>query len=168
VDAHAAHERVIYERMKQQVRAGGVTAQPLLLPQSVRLGEAQAGLAEEIAPTLAQVGLVVDRVGADSIVVRAVPAALEGGDVAQLVRDILADVVEHGSSRRVEQLVDAVLASAACHAAVRARRSLTVAEMDALLRAMEATDKADQCSHGRPTWAQLSLQQLDGLFLRGR
>ncbi|MCK6369907.1 MAG: DNA mismatch repair endonuclease MutL [Gammaproteobacteria bacterium] len=168
VDAHAAHERVIYERMKQQVRAGGVAAQPLLLPQSVRLGEAQAGLAEEIAPTLAQVGLVVDRVGADSIVVRAVPAALEGGDVAQLVRDILADVVEHGSSRRVEQLVDVVLASAACHAAVRARRSLTVAEMDALLRAMEATDKADQCSHGRPTWAQLSLQQLDGLFLRGR
>ncbi len=168
VDAHAAHERVTYERLKAQLREGGVPSQPLLLPEPVQVTQAQAQLVEQHGPTLESLGLSVERAGADRVLVRAVPAMLHGSDLGKLLRDILSDWSEQSSSRRLEHAVDAVLSTVACHAAVRANRPLTVPEMNALLRAMEATQRSDQCSHGRPTWTRLSLQDLDRLFLRGR
>lgn len=168
VDAHAAHERVTYERLKAEARERGVEGQPLLIPLSLSVTEAQAGLIEQYAEVLGRLGLVLDRTGPASVTVRAVPAALQGADVAKLVGDIVSDWAEQGESRRLEQVMDAALSSAACHAAIRANRALTVPEMNALLRAMEATDRADQCSHGRPTWTTLSMQDLDRLFQRGR
>ncbi len=168
VDAHAAHERVTYERLKAQLREGGIPAQPLLLPESVRVTQAEAQLVEQHGSALAPLGLIVERAGAELVVVRAVPAVLQGSDLPKLVRDILSDWAEQHSSRRLEQVVDAALSTAACHAAIRANRQLSVPEMNVLLRAMEATDRSDQCSHGRPTWTRLSLQDLDRLFLRGR
>jgi DNA mismatch repair protein MutL len=168
VDAHAAHERVTYEQLKAQAAAAGIPSQPLLVPLLVRVGERDAARVEEGAAALARAGLVVDRAGPDSVAVRAVPVLLQGADVESLLRDVLSDWADDADSRRVEQLVDAALSTAACHAAVRAHRQLSIAEMDALLRAMESTDRADQCSHGRPTWTELSIQELDRLFLRGR
>ncbi len=168
VDAHAAHERVTYERLKAQLREGGVPSQPLLLPESVQVTQAQAQLVEQHGATLASLGLSVECAGADRVLLRAVPAMLHGSDLGKLLRDILSDWSEQDSSRRLEHAVDAVLSTVACHAAVRANRQLTVPEMNALLRAMEATQRSDQCSHGRPTWTRLSLQDLDRLFLRGR
>jgi DNA mismatch repair protein MutL len=168
VDAHAAHERVTYEQLKAQAAATGIPRQPLLVPLMVRVGERDANRLEQNSVALERAGLVVDRAGPETVAVRAVPVLLRGADVEALIRDLLSDWTDEGDSRRVEQLVDAALSTAACHAAVRAHRQLTLPEMDALLRAMEATDRADQCSHGRPTWTELSIQDLDRLFLRGR
>lgn len=168
VDMHAAHERVTYERLKAQARAGAASSQPLLVPQAVRVTEAEWRLLEAGRPALEQLGMVVDQAGPQTALIRAMPAILQGADPELLLRDLLADWAEHGGSSRLEQVIDSTLATAACHAAVRANRQLSLPEMNALLRAMEATERANQCSHGRPTWTVLDLQDFDRLFLRGR
>lgn len=168
VDMHAAHERIGYERLKQAVHAQALVRQPLLMPVSVHVSRAEADLAEAQSPLLERLGLVVGRLGETQLVVRELPALLAAADAEQLLRDVLADLGIHGSSDRVEAAVDALLATMACHGAVRANRRLTLAEMNALLRDMERTERADQCNHGRPTWTRLTQRELDALFLRGR
>jgi DNA mismatch repair protein MutL len=168
VDAHAAHERVVYEKLKRQHQAGLVASQPLLLPVRVRLSEAEADLAEAHAASFAQLGMDISRSGPDSVLVRSLPALLGGADAEGLLRDALADLNQHGRSRRLEQSLQQVLATMACHGSVRARRRLSVPEMDALLREVEATENGGQCNHGRPTWVELSNKDLDRFFLRGQ
>ena len=168
VDMHAAHERITYERLKKGFDSGEVIRQPLLVPLSVAVAEREARLAEEAAEMLQRVGLVVDRTGPAALVVREIPALLNRGDAEALLRDVLADLDEAGHSTRVEAACHELLATMACHTSIRANRSLSIAEMNALLREMEVTDKADQCNHGRPTWTAISLTELDRLFLRGR
>lgn len=168
VDMHAAHERVTFEKLRAQAAGAGIPAQPLLVPRSLAVSAGEAGWIEEQGGALAHYGFQLERGGPTTVLVRAVPALLAGAEVEGLVRDLLADLCRDGHSSRVEQRMDEVLASAACHASVRAHRQLTLAEMDALLRAMEATERADQCNHGRPTWVELPMADLDRLFLRGR
>ncbi len=167
VDMHAAHERILYERLKKLLR-GERHSQPLLLPETLRVGPARADAAEAHHAEFAALGFDLGRLGPGELAMRAVPALLAGYAPATLVVDVLGDLVEHGLSHRVEEAIDRHLATAACHAAVRVHRKLSVPEMDALLREMERTDRADQCNHGRPTWVRLSLADLDRLFLRGR
>jgi DNA mismatch repair protein MutL len=168
VDMHAAHERVLYERLKAAVGSGAAGRQALLVPVVVEASEAEASAAEEHAGELAAAGLVVDRIGPARLAVREVPAALTGTDAAALLRDVLADLVEHAASHRIVERQNELLASLACRGAIRAHRAMTLPEMNALLRDMERTERADQCNHGRPTWTRISLEELDRLFLRGR
>lgn len=168
VDMHAAHERITYERMKTAVDAQGIRAQPLLVPVSVAVSSAEADCAEEQAAALADLGFELERVASESILVRQVPALLARADIEQLVRDVLADVREHGSSQRISDYRDELLSTMACHGSVRANRQLSIAEMNALLRDMERTERSGQCNHGRPTWVFQSMADLDRLFLRGR
>ncbi|KAA6186384.1 DNA mismatch repair endonuclease MutL [Thiohalocapsa marina] len=168
VDMHAAHERIGYERLKRAVAEGELRRQPLLVPVAVQVSRAEAELAETQAALLRQLGLQVDRLGEGSLVVREVPAMLHNADAEGLLRDVLADLGAHGHSDRVREAMNAMLATMACHGAVRANRRLTLEEMNALLRDMERTERADQCNHGRPTWIKVSQQELDNLFLRGR
>ncbi len=167
VDMHAAHERVMYERMKRLL-AGNAAQQRLLIPEVLHVGAAQAEVAESHTQEFAGLGFALDRLGPDQLALRAIPSLLIGKDPAAIVRDVLSDLVEHGRSRRVEESINHLLATMSCHAAIRARRTLTLPEMNALLREMEGTERADQCNHGRPTWVRLSLGDLDRLFLRGR
>ncbi len=168
VDMHAAHERTTYERMKSALAAGAVATQPLLVPLPLSVAPAEADAFEEHAATLQRAGLDVERSGPATIVVRALPAFLATTGADELVRRIGADLVEHGTSRGVEEALNEVLGTIACHGAVRANRLLTIPEMNALLREMERTVRSDQCNHGRPTWTYLSMGELDRLFLRGR
>ncbi|WP_240098728.1 DNA mismatch repair endonuclease MutL [Thermomonas flagellata] len=168
VDMHAAHERIGYERLKAAHDGEGLRTQPLLVPQPVAVSEREAELAEREAGTLAQLGFEVQRSGPQSLLLRSVPALLADTDVEALLRDVLADLREHGCSARVGAERDTLLATMACHAAVRAHRRLTIPEMNALLRQMEATERSGQCNHGRPTWARFSLAEIDKWFLRGR
>jgi DNA mismatch repair protein MutL len=168
VDTHAAHERVTYEKLKRQQAAGSVASQPLLLPVRVALSEAEADLAEEYADTFSQLGMEISRCGPDAVLVRSVPALLGGADAESLLRDALADLNQHGRSRRLEQALNRVLATMACHGSVRAKRRLTIPEMNALLREVEATENSGQCNHGRPTWIELSGKDLDRFFMRGQ
>jgi DNA mismatch repair protein MutL len=168
VDMHAAHERTTYERMKAALSNGGIASQPLLMPAAVGVAPAEADVLEENAEVLARAGLDIARAGPASVSLRASPALLPRKDVEELVRRIGADLLAHGVTRGVEEAVHQVLGTMACHAAVRAHRTLSVAEMNALLREMERTVRSDQCNHGRPTWAFVSLAELDRMFLRGR
>ena len=169
VDMHAAHERIVYEKLKAAQQPDGPPAlQPLLLPVAFAASDAEIGAAEEYAAELRSLGLDIDRAGPASLVVRATPVQLAHADPVQLARGVLADLREQGSSLLLQQRRNALLASMACHGAVRANRQLTLAEMNALLRDMERTERADQCNHGRPTWRQISLAELDALFSRGR
>ena len=168
VDMHAAHERITYERLKAGHAADGVRSQPLLVPQTLRLSPEEAACLEEHGARLAEWGLEAELSGPDAACVRALPSLLAHADAGALLRDVLADLIAQGGSERVREREHELLSSLACHGAVRARMRLTVAEMDALLRDMEATERAGQCNHGRPTWVQLSIDQLDKLFLRGR
>jgi DNA mismatch repair protein MutL len=168
VDMHAAHERITYERMKQAVATEGIRAQPLLVPVAIAVSQAEAECAEQQAQALLALGLAVERVASESILVRQVPVILSSANIEQLVRDVLADVREHGSSERVSNYQDELLSTMACHGSVRANRQLTITEMNALLRDMERTDRSGQCNHGRPTWVLQSIDQLDKLFLRGQ
>ena len=167
VDMHAAHERVMYENMKKLL-LGQTAQQQLLIPEILQVSPAQADAAEAHAQEFAALGFAVTRLAPDRLALRAVPSLLAGRDPAAIVRDVLSDLLEQGHSRRVEESLNHLLATMACHAAVRATRILSVPEMNALLREMEGTDRADQCNHGRPTWVRLSLGDLDRLFLRGR
>lgn len=168
VDAHAAHERITYEKLKRQQAAGTIIRQPLLLPIRMAVDAAAAEWAEQSAELLLSLGLEVDRIGPDTLMVRAVPALLADGDAESLVHQVLQDIAEYGASRHVAQKIDALLAQMACHGSVRAKRRLTLDEMNGLLREMERTPFSGQCNHGRPTWSEFSLKDLDRLFLRGR
>ncbi len=168
VDMHAAHERITYERLKRALEKEGIRRQPLLVPLTVEVAPAEAELADQQRAVLADLGLEVDRIGRESLVVRAIPALLEGADAAQLLRDLLAELGEFGTSDRIRAAIHSVLATMACHGSVRANRRLTLEEMNALLRDIEATERSGQCNHGRPTWVQLRMDELDRLFLRGR
>jgi DNA mismatch repair protein MutL len=167
VDMHAAHERVMYERMKKLL-AGDTAQQQLLVPEIIHVSPAQAEAAEAHVQEFAALGFGVSRLAPDQLALRGVPVLLAGRDPAAVVRDVLSDLLEQGQSRRVEESINHLLATMACHAAVRAQRLLTLPEMNALLREMEGTERADQCNHGRPTWVRLSLGDLDRLFMRGR
>jgi DNA mismatch repair protein MutL len=168
VDMHAAHERTTYERMKVALGSGPIASQPLLVPVSIAVAPAEADLFEEHAATLARAGLEVVRSGPASVQVRAVPAFLAPMDLDELVRRVGADLSADGATRGIEEALNEVLGTMACHGAVRAHRNLTVPEMNALLREMERTVRSDQCNHGRPTWTYVSLGYLDRMFLRGR
>ncbi len=168
VDMHAAHERIGYEKLKAAHDGAGLRTQPLLVPAGMAVSEREADVAEREADTLAQLGFEVQRSGPQSLLLRSVPALLAHGDVEALLRDVLADLREHGSTRRVAETRDELLATMACHGAVRANRRLTLPEMNALLREMEATERSGQCNHGRPTWTRFSLAEMDRWFLRGR
>ena len=168
VDMHAAHERTTYEKMKTALGAGPIASQPLLVPVSISVAAAEADLFEEHAVTLARAGLEVVRSGPTSVQVRSVPAFLAPIELDELVRRIGADLSADGATRGIEEALNEVLGTMACHGAVRAHRNLTVPEMNALLREMERTVRSDQCNHGRPTWTYVSLGDLDRMFLRGR
>ena len=168
VDMHAAHERITYERMKRALEAQDLKSQPLLVPVSLAVSQKEAALAETHGQDLLKVGLGVERIGPETLVVRQVPALMRGADTEQLVRDVLSDLIENGESDRVEALTHELLGTMACHGSVRANRQLTIPEMNTLLRDMEATERSGQCNHGRPTWAVMTLAELDKLFLRGR
>jgi DNA mismatch repair protein MutL len=167
VDMHAAHERTTYERLKVTLGAKRIASQPLLVPVSVAVSAADADEAEAHAEVLADLGIDVSRGGPAQLLVRAMPALLTSSDPAVLLRDLLANLREQGSGGAREAL-ERALGTIACHQAVRANRRLSVPEMNALLREMESTLRADQCVHGRPTWSFIGLQELDRLFLRGR
>ena len=168
VDMHAAHERITYERLKSARDADGIRSQPLLVPRSLVVSQREAELAVASQEFFARFGFSVERAGAESLVIREVPISLREADVEQLVRDVLSDLAEYGMSSRVTAREDDILSTMACHGSVRANRQLSLQEMNALLRDMEATERSGQCNHGRPTWTSLSLAELDRLFLRGR
>jgi DNA mismatch repair protein MutL len=168
VDMHAAHERIVYERLKAGFDSGRGPRQSLLVPALLETTEADALLAEQYAGELAAAGFDVDRVGPATLAVREVPAALAGQDVAGVLRDALADLGAGGTAHRIDGSQNELLANIACRSAVRAHRQLSIPEMDALLRDMERTERSGQCSHGRPTWTRLTLAELDRIFLRGR
>ncbi|MCG8369301.1 MAG: DNA mismatch repair endonuclease MutL, partial [Proteobacteria bacterium] len=168
VDMHAAHERITYEKLKRGYDDRRLVRQPLLVPETISVSENEAGLVEGAGELLEKFGLVVDRAGPTALTVREVPALLKHADVESLLRDVLSDLSESGRSSRIDDESDELLATMACHHSVRANRLLSIDEMNALLREMEVTERADQCNHGRPTWTTISLSELDRLFLRGR
>ena len=168
VDMHAAHERITYERLKQARDGSGITRQPLLVPLTLAVSSREAAIAEEQSGELASLGLLIEATGEESIVCRELPAALKDADAEALVRDVLGDLLEFGTSDRIASSLDELLSTLACHTSVRANRRLTLPEMNALLRDMEETERSGQCNHGRPTWVQLGMSELDKLFLRGR
>lgn len=168
VDAHAVHERVTYERLKQQYQEGTVPSQPLLLPLKIQVTTAEADLAEQEHAFFTTLGFELNGSGPETIVLRATPALLGKADMDTLIRDILADIIENGMSRRVLEKSNEILSTMACHCSIRARRKLTIDEMNALLREMEKTERIGQCNHGRPTWIELSHNDLDKFFMRGQ
>lgn len=168
VDAHAAHERVLYERLKQQSQQGAVPSQPLLLPIKINVSPAEADLAEQATELFTELGFEINRSGSETIIVRAVPALMNNTDMEALIRDVLADLTQHGLSHRMDNHSKHILGTIACHSAIRAHRRLTIDEMNALLRDMERTENSGVCNHGRPTWVELSTGDLDKFFLRGQ
>lgn len=168
VDAHAAHERVTYERLKQHYQQRAIVSQPLLLPIKLKVSPAEADLAEQEHQFFMDLGFELNRSGPETVVLRSTPALLSKTDVDQLIRDVLADLLTNGVSHQMEAASNAVLATMACHSSVRAKRKLSVEEMNALLRDMEQTERIGQCNHGRPTWVTLSHQDLDRFFMRGQ
>jgi DNA mismatch repair protein MutL len=168
VDMHAAHERIMYEKLKTALENSRVPTQQLLIPATLQVSALQAACAEESGETLARLGFDMASLSPTTVAVRAIPAPLQDADPASLARDVLSELAEFGASRVLIERRDEMLATMACHTAVRANRALTLPEMNALLRAMEATERSGQCNHGRPTWTQVSLAELDRLFLRGQ
>jgi DNA mismatch repair protein MutL len=168
VDMHAAHERITYEKLKAAQEGEGIRSQLLLVPLTLAVSEREAAAIEEHGERFADLGFDIARSGPQSITVRRIPVLLDGADVAELVRDVVADLAVHGDTRRIEERANELLATMACHGSVRAHRRLTIPEMNALLREMEATERSGQCNHGRPTWVQLGMTELDRFFLRGR
>ncbi len=173
VDMHAAHERIVYERLKKQLNAADgegprIASQPLLIPATFAATPTEVATAEACAEALAQLGLEISPLSAKTLAVRAVPTSLAQGDPVELARSVLAELSQHDASTVVQRAQNEILATMACHGAVRANRRLTLGEMNALLRQMEETERSDQCNHGRPTWRQMTMRDLDALFLRGR
>jgi len=168
VDMHAAHERITYERLKAAFDENSVRSQPLLVPISIAVSEGEVKLAEQHREIFESLGFVVEPMGKETLAIRQVPSLLRDANVENLVRDVLSDIVVHGDSQRIRQQINDIMSTMACHGSVRANRKLTVPEMDALLRDMEQTERSGQCNHGRPTWIQLDMQQLDKMFLRGQ
>lgn len=168
VDMHAAHERITYERLKVAMASEGLRGQPLLVPESIAVSEREADCAEEHSSWFQRLGFELQRLGPESLAIRQIPALLKQAEATQLVRDVIADLLEYGTSDRIQAHLNELLGTMACHGAVRANRRLTLPEMNALLRDMEITERSGQCNHGRPTWTQLGLDELDKLFLRGR
>ena len=168
VDMHAAHERITYEHMKTASSDQGIKVQPLLVPICIAVSEREADLAEEHNTYLMSLGMEIERQGPESLRLSQIPTILAKANAEQLLRDVLSDLLEHGSSDRLEAHRDEILSTMACHGSVRANRQLTLAEMNALLRDMERTERSGQCNHGRPTWVQQNLSELDKLFLRGQ
>ena len=168
VDMHAAHERIVYERLKQQLDTTQITSQPLLIPASFSATPQEIATAESCADVLMQLRLEVSALSAKTLAVRAVPTSLAQGDCVELARSVLAELAQHDAATVVQRAQNEILATMACHGAVRANRKLNLDEMNALLRQMEATERSDQCNHGRPTWRQVGMRELDALFLRGR
>ena len=169
VDMHAAHERIVYERLKAQVDSGArIASQPLLIPATFAATPQEVATAEESTDVLALLGMEVVPFSPKTLAVRAVPTTLAQGNPVELARSVLAELAAHDATTVVQRARNEILATMACHGAVRANRKLTLDEMNALLRQMETTDRSDQCNHGRPTWRQLTMKELDGLFLRGR
>jgi DNA mismatch repair protein MutL len=173
VDMHAAHERIVYERLKNQLNATGedgprIASQPLLIPATFAANPTEVATAESCAEVLTQLGLEISPLSAKTLAVRAVPTSLAQGDAVELARSVLAELAQHDASTVVQRAQNEILATMACHGAVRANRRLTLDEMNALLRQMEETERSDQCNHGRPTWRQMTMRDLDALFLRGR
>jgi DNA mismatch repair protein MutL len=168
VDMHAAHERIVYEKLKSQLDQDRISMQPLLIPVVFNAERIDVATAEDHAETLARIGFEIAALSPTALAVRGVPVALKDADAAQLARDVLAEIRDFGASRVLTESRNELLSTMACHTAVRANRMLTVAEMNALLREMEATERSGQCNHGRPTWHQISIAELDKLFMRGR
>ena len=169
VDMHAAHERIVYERMKAQLAAAkGLDAQPLLVPVSIAASRAEVATAESEQEAIAKLGIELDIAGPETLLVRQLPALLAQADPEALVRQMLEELARYGLTHQVEARVHELLSTMACHGSVRANRRLTIDEMNALLRDMERTERSDQCNHGRPTWTQMGLKALDRLFLRGQ
>ena len=168
VDMHAAHERIMYERLKTAMASEGLRGQPLLVPESIALSQREADCAEEHGEWFQRLGFELQRLGEESLAIRQIPVLLKQAEATQLVRDVLADLLEYGTSDRIQAHLNELLATMACHGAVRANRRLTLPEMNGLLRDMEQTERSGQCNHGRPTWTQLGMDDLDKLFLRGR
>jgi DNA mismatch repair protein MutL len=168
VDMHAAHERVVYEKLKAAYDRQEIATQPLLIPVSFPAERLEVAAAEENAATLQRLGLEIAVLSPVALAVRAVPALLQNGDVVTLAREVLREIRAYGGSRMLEARRNELLATMACHGAVRARRRLTLPEMNALLREMEATERAGQCNHGRPSWFRLGLAELDQMFMRGK
>jgi DNA mismatch repair protein MutL len=168
VDMHAAHERIVYERLKQQLDEARLGSQPLLIPVSFAATPEEVLTAESHGQALNELGLDISALSPRTLAVRAVPTSLAQADAVELARSVLAELAQHDASTVVQRARNELLATMACHGAVRANRQLTLDEMNALLRDMERTERADQCNHGRPTWRAISLRELDALFLRGR
>lgn len=168
VDMHAAHERITYERMKESFACGGIQTQPLLVPESIAVSQKEADCAEQFGDIFKNLGFEIQRAGPETLLIRQLPVVLNRARVEQLVRDVLSDLIEHGTSERIQHHINEILGTMACHGSVRANRKLTIPEMNALLRDMEATERSGQCNHGRPTWLLQSLDDLDKLFMRGQ
>lgn len=168
VDMHAAHERIVYEKMKTTLTEGNLPVQPMLIPETIKLSEKEADIAESNSEVFEKLGLQINRAGPDTVIIRQVPTLLQDADITLLVKDVITDIIQHGHTARIENHMNELLATMACHGSVRANRQLTINEMNALLRDIETTDRSGQCNHGRPTWTQLSMVELDKLFLRGR
>ena len=170
VDMHAAHERIVYERLKLQLITdrASIASQPLLIPATFAATAQEVATAEANVDTLATLGLEITPFSPKTLAVRAVPTTLAQGDAVELARSVLAELSQHDASTVIQRAQNELLSTMACHGAVRANRKLTIDEMNALLRQMEATERSDQCNHGRPTWRQVSIKELDGLFMRGR
>ena len=168
IDMHAAHERIVYERLKHQIDAAKISSQPLLIPATFAATPIEVATAEAHEGTLNQLGLDVTAFSAKTLAVRAVPTTLAQGDAVELARSVLGELAQHEASTVIQRAQHDILSTMACHGAVRANRSLTLEEMNALLRQMESTERSDQCNHGRPTWRAISIKELDALFMRGR
>ncbi|WP_029407419.1 DNA mismatch repair endonuclease MutL [Thiomicrorhabdus sp. Milos-T2] len=168
VDMHAAHERVVYERFKAQWQNDRLISQPLLVPMAMAFEQSQIAIWEEYQALFAKLGFELEALGPEQLKVTAVPVLLAKSDIPGLVNDMISDLAVAGQTQQVEERINHILSTMACHGSVRANRQLTIAEMNALLREMEVTERSDQCNHGRPTWVQLSMNQLDSLFMRGQ
>jgi len=168
VDMHAAHERITYERLKQAMDEGAIASQPLLVPISINVSEKEADLSEVHSEIFSELGFELDRSGPETLRIRQIPIILANGNAEALVRDVLSDLVTHGNSERIRHAINEVLGTMACHGSVRANRRLSIPEMNALLRDMEKTERSGQCNHGRPTWTEFSMDEMDKWFLRGQ
>jgi DNA mismatch repair protein MutL len=168
VDMHAAHERITYERLKQAMEGDGIRSQPLLVPESIVVSSREADLADSHASLFSELGFILDRSGPETLRVREVPGLLRGANIGVLIRDVLADLVAYGTSQRIREELNSLLSTMACHGSVRANRQLSIPEMNGLLRDMERTERSGQCNHGRPTWRQLGMTELDKWFMRGQ